>query len=474
MQIHLKSLASQLAPRGVFGAALTVLLAGCAIEPGTGDFAQEGSALTVATRFADGTGQINTVATTPTGTVDTTNPFFQSLGTNGRSCNSCHKAEAAWTITPPQIQALFNATQGLDPLFRTNDGSNSPTAPVGTLAQRRAAYSLLLSRGLIRIELPLPATRDYDVTVDPGRNPYGVGLLNNNISVYRRPLPSANLKFLATVMWDGREATGATVRDRLLVQANDATRGHAQGARDLTDAERAAIVDLQLQMFVAQETDTGAGNLGQNGANGGAAVLSTQPFFLGINDPLGGNPTGAAFTPAIFNLFDAWASLTGSSVAARRASIARGQKIFNTRPIAISGVRGVNDVLGVATLNGNCGTCHDAPNAGDHSLALPLDLGVTDISQNGDNALPVFFVKSRATGQVVTTTDPGRALINGKFSSTATFKGPILRGLSARAPYFHNGSASNLAAVVKFYDTRFHLGFQAQELTDLQAFLESL
>jgi cytochrome c peroxidase len=54
------------------------------------------------------------------------------------------------------------------------------------------------------------------------------------------------------------------------------------------------------------------------------------------------------------------------------------------------------------------------------------------------------------------------------------FKGPILRGLAARAPYFHNGTAATLEAVVKFYDTRFHMGLTAQEATDLANFLRAL
>ena len=53
------------------------------------------------------------------------------------------------------------------------------------------------------------------------------------------------------------------------------------------------------------------------------------------------------------------------------------------------------------------------------------------------------------------TTDPGRALITGKWKHMSLFKGPILRGLAARAPYFHNGSAATLDEVVDFYDTRF-------------------
>ena len=48
------------------------------------------------------------------------------------------------------------------------------------------------------------------------------------------------------------------------------------------------------------------------------------------------------------------------------------------------------------------------------------------------------------------------------------------RGLAARAPYFHNGSAATLAEVVDFYDTRFAMHLTAQEKADLVAFLRSL
>ncbi|MGE5049896.1 MAG: hypothetical protein ACM3PC_15055, partial [Deltaproteobacteria bacterium] len=72
------------------------------------------------------------------------------------------------------------------------------------------------------------------------------------------------------------------------------------------------------------------------------------------------------------------------------------------------------------------------------------------------------------------TTDPGRALITGKWADRNRFKGPVLRGLAARAPYFHNGSARSLDDAVEFYDTRFAIGFTAQEKSDLVAFLRSL
>jgi cytochrome c peroxidase len=73
-----------------------------------------------------------------------------------------------------------------------------------------------------------------------------------------------------------------------------------------------------------------------------------------------------------------------------------------------------------------------------------------------------------------TVTDPGRALISGQFADIGKFKGPILRGLAARAPYFHNGSAADLGAVVDFYNERFGAGIVGQDREDLIAFLRAL
>jgi len=73
-----------------------------------------------------------------------------------------------------------------------------------------------------------------------------------------------------------------------------------------------------------------------------------------------------------------------------------------------------------------------------------------------------------------TTTDLGQALVDGKFDHVGKIKGPILRGLSARAPYFHNGSAQTLLDAVHFYETRFGLVLTPQEESDLVAFLSAL
>jgi len=450
---------------------------------------------------ANGSSRVVTVDGT---TIDENNPFFQNLGANGRRCVTCHQPSAGMGITPPQIQQVFNQTNGTDPLFRLVDGALGPNAPVATLAQRRSAYSLLLSKGLIRIGLPLPLNRDYDVQVilnpyastgsNPPQNTVIAPTDTPTLSFYRRPLLSANTRFISAVMWDGREAstpavptnpkdvdgsgiqafqTDAPVFLNMKVQSNDATRGHAEALADITDAQRTSIVNFQMNLVMAQETDNIVGALNAAGATGGPQALRNQVTFYGINDPIGVNPFGTAFNPSALTMFQAWAGLSGSTVNNRRASIARGEAIFNTRTIRIQGVRGVNDVLGVATLNGSCTTCHDQPNVGNHSAVLPLDVGISTQAQ-GDNVLPLFKVTSRTTGASEEVTDLGRAILTGKMADLAKFKGPTLRGLSARAPYFHNGAADTLDEVITFYDARFHIGFSTQDVADLKAFLSVL
>jgi len=141
-------------------------------------------------------------------------------------------------------------------------------------------------------------------------------------------------------------------------------------------------------------------------------------------------------------------------------------------------------------------TCHDTPNVGDHSFPLPLDIGTGHSAANESDPnianalsqlafpnLPVFAItgcpdpfatSASAEPYVVYTTDPGKALISGKCSDVNRTKGPILRGLAARAPYFHNGAAGDLNQLVNFYNQRFQMNLTAQEKQELIAFLNSL
>jgi cytochrome c peroxidase len=49
-----------------------------------------------------------------------------------------------------------------------------------------------------------------------------------------------------------------------------------------------------------------------------------------------------------------------------------------------------------------------------------------------------------------------------------------MRGLSARAPYFSNGSAKTLMDVVDYYDRRYNIGYTDQEKQDLVNLMSAL
>lgn len=424
----------------------------------------------------DATGTLSTYSTA--GGVDRANPFFQSLGSNGRTCASCHDSTDAWSITPPHLQARFNASQGLDPVFATVDGANCPSADVSTFQARRAAYSALLNKGLIRISLTMPSGADFSIQqiFDPYSCPQTT---TNQPAMYRRPLPSTNLNFLSAVMWDGRE----TVKDQttgfisliqsLTNQATDATLGHAQATVPPTAQQLAQIVAFETALYTAQSNDEDAGSLSAQGGHGGPISLSTQPFYIGINDALGGDPTGAQFNPNVFSLYKKWENLSGQP---NRQAVARGEELFNTLPISITGVGGLNDALGQPVIHGTCTTCHDTPNVGNHSFSVPLNIGTTAypaLSALDISGLPVYTAQC-SDGTIVQVTDIGRAMKSGQCADIGKVKGPILRGLAGRAPYFHNGAAATLGDVLNFYDQRFNLNLTDQQKSDLIAFLQTL
>jgi len=438
-------------------------------------------------QFANPTGMSASYSTG--GALDLSNPFFQKLGINGRSCDTCHQPAAGWTITPSSVQALFSATHGTDPIFRPNDGANSPLADISTEEKRRAAFSMLLAKGLIRVGIGIPSGAEFELAdVD---DPYGFASASE-LSLFRRPLPSANLKFVNTVMWDGRETFTddastdcirgtnrcfASLHFNLSDQANAATQGHAEATQPLSPSQREAIVRFEMGLFTAQAFDNAAKSLTAQGAKGGPVEAADVESYFGINDVLAGDyRTGAPFDPNVFRIFDAWSKGAGDAdarAAAARDAIVRGQALFNGRTIRITKVKGINDDLGIEALDGTCTTCHDTPGGGNHSIPMPLDIGLTD-AERATPDLPLYFLRNKATGETRATTDPGRALITGKWKDIGRFKGPTLRSLAARAPYFHNGSAANLGAVVDFYDQRFSIGLNAREKADLVAFLQAL
>jgi cytochrome c553 len=378
------------------------------------------------------------------GAIDLDNPFFRSLGTNGRACVTCHEPEAGWSIVPDRVQARFAATDGQDPLFRPVDGTTSPLADVSTVAARRAAYALLLARGLVRIGLPVPGGAEFElVDVD---DPYGYAS-RAELSLFRRPLPSTNLTFLSTVMWDGRETLGGQpLALDLAHQADGATRGHAQSARPLTVEEQDAIVTFEMSLYTAQFRDAAAGKL-RGEADGGPRVLARHEPVVA---PVPGQPA--------FTLFEAWAEVRGRPRNVARASIARGETLFNTRAFS---------------RNFTCAACHDSPNAGSSSTPRFFDVGVSDEARRAPD-VPLYTFRCTTSGALIRTTDPGRALVSGRCGDFNRFKIPTLRGLAGRAPYFHDGSAATLADVLDVYEQRFAIGLTEGERIDLMAFLRAL
>ena len=431
----------------------------------------------------DASGTVQT--TTPTGRVDHNNAFFQGFGSNGRTCESCHRQAQGWSVTPQELRQRFARTSGMDPIFALVDGAVSPLADVSSVEARRSAYAMLLNRGLIRVGMPIPANAQFRLTaVD---DPYGYASAHE-LSLFRRPLPSTNLIWLTAVMWDGRETftpfnppmdAGIDVqnlRSSLAQQARNAILGHEQAARAPSDAIIDSIVEFELHLVTAQMDDKVAGRLNEADALGGPAILALQRFWIGINDTLGNDPTGDAFDEKSMHLFDSWddpRQFNRDRRGRARAAIARGEKLFNSMRFNITGVAGLNDVTGKSVIRGSCSSCHNAPNIGNHSVALPVNIGIADASRRTPD-LPLYTLTNIATGKSVQTTDPGLAMRSGKWADIGKFKGPILRGLASRAPYFHNGSAATLNDVVDFYDTRFQIRMSAQQKRDLVAFLSAL
>ena len=447
--------------------------------------------------FTNPNGSHSTFSTRDGAFLDTDNAFFQSIGTNGRACASCHQAEDAMGLSAAHVRTRFENSCGLDPIFRPVDGSNNPAADVSTMQERRDAYSLLLSKGLIRVQLPVPATAQFDVIAvdDPYGNTTGQPLPLTQISVFRRPLPATNLRFLGAIsaaappsalatpaiMWDGREIQ-ANPFIGLMNQANNATLIHAQAGAALTPAVLTSIVDFELALFTAQETENAAGPVSIGGANGGALFLSTEPFTVGENRAP--NP----IRQDVFHLFDGWAGQ-----AEQRAAIARGQALFNFRvginPLSATCASNVPNDCAPGAQPGaqamTCTRCHSTfETGGQDGGAFGNSIGnsIGNFTSGGlagefrTPDLPLYTLRQKAAPNAIRkTTDPGRALITGVWADVNKFKAPSLRGLAGHAPYFHNGSAATLEDVVDAYQAAgFQFNFTPQERADIVAFLKSL
>jgi cytochrome c peroxidase len=198
-------------------------------------------------------------------------------------------------------------------------------------------------------------------------------------------------------------------------------------------------VNFESGLFNAQIVAHDSGNSRAEGADGGAETLADQ-----------------ARVAARFDLFDAWQNSDNEA----RRSVFRGQELFNTRPRA-------------GTTAGTCRACHSVANGGQNAAGTFFNVRVSDGNRRQADQ-PLYTLENNVTHVQVQTTDPGLALITGKFADIGKFKVPGIRALGARAPYFHSGSANTLLDVVRHYESALNFVFTPAEEQDMVAFLSAL
>jgi hypothetical protein len=479
-----------------------------------------GSVLPAVFEYEDPVGGLSILNTA--GSIETKgNAFFDPIGTNGRACVTCHQPADAMSLSVDTIRQRWLVTSGEDPLFTAIDGRNCPNLP----DRDPFAHSLLLDRGLIRVFLPWPPKAadgtpiKPEFTIEVVRDPtgcntspvYGLNSPTPTISVYRRPRPAANLKYVIAdgfgvgrfIAKNGQPTerdpeTGKLVQMNMMAdarepslksQARSAARGHLQLKGELSDAQLAQIIGFETQIYAAQSFHSDAGELVENG---GPPALGPAAMAAGRTGVLGNNTTNY-----VFPMGESWKRLprTGDPEKddknAFRESIARGHDVFFFRTFWIRDSMHLNTVGLGNPVKRTCSTCHGMHMTGMDTANGWMDIGTTNLPWAKEPAvspwsseqaeLPLFKLTCNNSiaphpflGRVIYTQDPGRALISGKCNDIGAIVMQQLRGLSARAPYFVNGSAKNLREVMDFYDRRFNIQFSEQEKQDLVNFLSTL
>ena len=480
----------------------------------------QGTPLPAYATYANDQGELGVLNTS--GAIETKgHPFFEPIGTNGRACVTCHQPSDGMSISVRTIRERWAATAGKDPLFAAVDGMNCPNLP----PDDPRSHSQLLERGLFRIGLSWPPQRPDGTRIDPEfsievvRDPggcntdprYGLSSANPTISVYRRPRPVANTKYTThqgfgvgpfigkngmpasvdpdtgrptsmNLMSDARAAT-------LAVQAQDAAKNHLQIAGALSPSQIARITEFERQVYIAQVSRRDAGSLVEPD---GPPAFGPRNLAAGDAGVLGNNTTRY-----VFPLGGKWTHLprTGDTAAdgrnASRESIARGHDVFMFRTFWIRDSMHLNSVGLGNPVKRTCATCHGMHMTGMDTANGWMDIGTTNLPWATEVPLnpwttlkpqmPLFRVTCKPgvrphpfLGRVIYTQDPGRALISGLCNDVGTIVMEQFRGLSARAPYFSNGSAATLRELVDFYDRRYNIGYSEQEKQDLVNFLGAL
>lgn len=408
----------------------------------------EGRPLAKELRYPNAAGAATTL--NAKGPIDTKgHAFFTPLGVNGRACATCHQPADAMGLSVATIRERWDATKGQDPLFAPIDGANCPNLPQG----QEASHSLLLKRGLFRIARPWPPRGDDGKPIKPEfslevvRDPTGCNLHAQHglksehptVSVYRRPRPVANLKYILAVGFPFDPKNGLPLK-------RDPLTGEYMSGNLLSDARA----------------------LTEGGAMGGPEVL--EKSRAGVLQNVQRNPIWKEFLP--------WKTSAPAANAEQqkfRESVARGAELFVKRMFLISGSTGINSMgFGSPVLN-SCAMCHNMANVGIDVAPGQVDLGTTNEPwAKPSPELPLFKLTCNVNvkphpflGRVVYTQDPGYALTTGRCEDIGKITMQSMRGLAARAPYFANGSAKTLREIVEVYNRRYQIRLSEQEIDDL-------
>jgi hypothetical protein len=439
-------------------------------------------------------------------------PFFEPMGTNGRACVTCHQPANSMSLAVDTVQRRWRDAGSKDPLFAMVDGANCPNLK----ADDERSHSMLLKHGLFRIGMPWPP-RDAsnqpvkpEFTIEVVKDPsgcnldprYGLKSGTPTVSVFRRPRMTANLRYVTTSFslsgrFDGKTGMPLAVDPKtgervglpimsdarvttLEAQARDAIKNHMQAAGPISEASVRDIVDFESQIYSAQASHPLGGSFAEAGtpkALGPAALRDGKAIVSGFN-----------YNNPVFFSFDEWKTpRAGDSPeqAEFRASVARGYDVFFVRPLWISDVAWFSSIGMGNPYKRACAICHSVHMTGNDISPGVMDIGVNNVPTTttavDTSDLPVFRVRCDKAapshpylGREFLTHDPGRALISGKCFDIGSLVMQQMRGLSARAPYFSNGSAKDLAAVVEFYDLRFDMKMTEREKKDLENFLSVL
>ena len=428
---------------------------------------------------SDSSGVLRTVSTA--GEIDTNNPFFQDLGTNGRTCFSCHRPAQAWSVTPEELRDRF--AQNRRP---------RPDLPHQRRVQLRGRRRLDACRRAGGIQPAADERTDPRRTaVPPGAefeivdvdDPYDCGApLTSAVDV-----PAAAAHDEPRVPEHGdvgrpRDREGQAIRADLLTQASTRRPATRRAPR--------------LRRRSSSRSSTSSSGCSRRRRTTRRRQPRRPAARAAARRPLSRSRSASASTirwtccrsmpgacadrrPAVSTRSSSRCSAHGRTPTRRSARRSRAaRQLFNTREFVIDNVAGPQRRAGRSGVPADADRhVHRLPRHAERGQPLGPDAAehrlTTEAHRTAD--LPLYTLREQDDARSgVKTTDPGRAMVTGKWADIGQFKGPILRGAGGpRARTSTMAPPTTLDDVVDFYDTRFHIGLHAsRRRADLIAFLK--